>query len=232
MAKRLEGRTAFVTGSSRGVGQQIALGLAAEGCDIILHGTKESNCDHTRNLLEQYEVNVIAVGGDLGSQEAVDALVAKVKSLDCPIDVLYNNAAIMESYNADFLDFSWDTWRRTMEINVFALYQMCGAFIPGMIERGYGRIVNLTSGIAHTPELAPYSSSKWAVRKLTEDLAYKCSGTNVKINALDPGWLRTDMGSMDAPNPVEAVLPGALVPVLLDKSGEEGKVFEALNYRT
>ncbi|MGB0850821.1 MAG: SDR family NAD(P)-dependent oxidoreductase [Bacteroidia bacterium] len=162
MGKSLEGRTALVTGSSRGVGQQIALGLAAEGCNIIVHGTKVSNCIQTKSLLESYDVEVKVVGGDLSSESSVKELIESVTSLNLPIDILYNNAAVMEDYNSDFLNFSWDTWRRTMEINVFALYQMCGAFIPQMVEREYGRIVNLTSGIAQTPELAPYSSSKWA----------------------------------------------------------------------
>jgi len=117
---------------------------------------------------------------------------------------------------------------RTIKANVFAMATLCGALIPQIAERGFGRVVNLSSAITQTPQLAPYSASKWAVLKLTNDLASHYAYTNVKINALDPGWLRTDMGSQEAPNPVESVLPGALKPVLIDADGMSGEEFKAL----
>ena len=227
---RLKGKTALITGSSRGVGQQIALGLAAEGCDIMIHARNESNCKGTLSLLKEYHVKTYVVSGLLNSEESVEQLITDVKSLGVSVDILYNNAGVMEDYSTEYLSFSWDVWSATMQINVYALHQLCGAFLPDMLARGYGRIVNLTSGIANTPELTPYSASKWAVRKITEDLASKFINTNVKISALDPGWLRTDMGSQEAPNPVGAVLPGALIPIFLDKEEVGGEVYKALDY--
>jgi NAD(P)-dependent dehydrogenase (short-subunit alcohol dehydrogenase family) len=100
-----------------------------------------------------------------------------------------------------------------------------------MVENGFGRVINLSSGIKDVPELAPYGATKWAVNKLTEDLAAKLVGTGVRINTLDPGWLRTDLGGQHADHPVEAVLPGALAPALIDNDGPLGIQFSAINHQ-
>jgi NAD(P)-dependent dehydrogenase (short-subunit alcohol dehydrogenase family) len=100
-----------------------------------------------------------------------------------------------------------------------------------MKRRGYGRIVNVTSGIKDTPNLAPYGVSKAAVDKYTSDLAAELKDSNVLVNRLDPGWLKTDLGGPDAMYPVEDVLPGALVPALLDDNGPSGELFAAQDYR-
>jgi|TARA_B110000902_G_scaffold139534_1_gene161227 NAD(P)-dependent dehydrogenase (short-subunit alcohol dehydrogenase family) len=226
----IQGKNALVTGSSRGVGQQIAIGLAQQGCNIVLHARTKESCVFTQELLKAYNVDVYVVCGELSEEASVLEVVAQVSALSIDIDVLYNNAGMMSAYESNIWNHSWEAWMTSMKTNVFSMYTLCSAFVPLMAERGFGRVVNLISGIHKTPELAPYSASKWAVIKLTEDLAAKYAGTNVKINALDPGWLRTDMGSQEAPNPVEAVLPGALVPALLDHDGANGEAFEALAY--
>lgn len=224
----ITGRNALVTGSSRGVGQQIAIGLASKGCNVILHSRTKNGCANTKALLMEYDVLVYSVYGELSQEKSVNQVIDQVKALKVDIDIIYNNAGMMVPYQDDIWNHNWESWMTSMKTNVFSLYTICGAFVPAMAERGFGRVVNLISGINETPELAPYGASKWAVIKLTEDLASKYANTNVKINALDPGWLRTDMGSQDAPNPVEAVLPGALVPVLLDEDGVSGEAFRAL----
>ncbi|HTX91430.1 MAG TPA: SDR family NAD(P)-dependent oxidoreductase, partial [Anaerolineales bacterium] len=98
-------------------------------------------------------------------------------------------------------------------------------------ERSYGRIVNLTSGIRDVPNLAPYSVSKAAVDKYSCDLAAELRGSNVLVNFLDPGWLRTDLGGPNGEHEVETVLPGALVPALLDDNGPSGRFYSAQDYR-
>jgi len=100
-----------------------------------------------------------------------------------------------------------------------------------MRERGWGRVVNLTSRIDKTPQLAAYGASKWAVDKFTDDLAAELKGTGVLVSSLDPGWLRTDMGGAQAPNDPAAVLPGALVPVLLPDDAPGGQFFRAQEHR-
>jgi NAD(P)-dependent dehydrogenase (short-subunit alcohol dehydrogenase family) len=225
----LKGKNAFITGSSRGIGQQIALGLASLGCNIIVHGRTLQSCSKTIDLLKEFDVKIYPVFGELSTEADVNLLIEQVKQLNVRVDVLYNNAAIMTSYHKDFWKHSWDEWMQTFRVNVFAMYSLCGAFIPPMIENGFGRVVNLSSGIKDQPELAPYGASKWAVNKLTEDIAAKLENTGVRINTLDPGWLRTDLGGPNAEHPVEAVLPGALAPVLIDDNGPNGQLFSAIN---
>jgi 3-oxoacyl-[acyl-carrier protein] reductase len=224
----ISGKNALITGSSRGVGQQIAMGLAAKGCNIILHARTAASCHKTIEMLKTYPISVYVVFGELSDETSVHQVIDQVNALGVEVDIVYNNAAIMTSHQSDIWQHSWEDWMQTMKTNVFATYTICAAFVPKMAERGYGRVVNLSSGITKTPELAPYSASKWAVIKLTEDLAAHYEDTNVRINCLDPGWLRTDMGSQNAPNAVEAVLPGALVPALLENDGANGKAFSAL----
>lgn len=228
---KLEGKNALITGSSRGIGQQIAMGLAKLGCNVIVHGRSMNSCTETLELLRKYPVETYSVYGELSDQAQVKYLVKQVQGLGINIDILYNNAAIMSPYREDFWGHTWDDWTQSFKVNVMAMYSLCVAFIPGMIERGFGRVINLTSGIMDQPELAPYGASKWAVNKLTDDLSVKLKDTGVRINTLDPGWLRTDLGGENAEHPVEAVLPGALAPALVEDDGPNGTFFSAIDHK-
>lgn len=226
----LKGKNALVTGSSRGVGQQTAIGLATLGCNTIVHGRKKENCDETLEILKNYSVKTYAVYGELSDENQVNELIKQVKELNIPVDILYNNAGWMVDYHKDIWTHSWDEWMKSMKINVFAMYSLCAAFMPGMTERGFGRVVNLSSGIKDKPEQAPYGASKWAVNKLTDDLASTLSNTGVRINYIDPGWIRTDMGGEDAEHDPEDVLPGILAPALVDDDGPNGQFFVAVDH--
>lgn len=227
---KLNGKTALITGSSRGVGQQIATGLARLGCNIILHGRTKESCEKTLKLLDEFDVQKYVVFGELSKQENINSIAEQVNEFNCQVDILYNNAALMTTFHENIWEHSWDEWMETFKVNVFAMYSLCGVFIPGMVERGFGRVINLTSGIKHMPELAPYGVSKGAVDKLTDDLSVKLKDTGVRINTLDPGWLKTDMGGENAEHPVEAVLPGALAPALIDDDGPNGEFFSAIDH--
>lgn len=224
----LKDKNALVTGSSRGIGQQIVEGLAKLGCNVIVHGRTKESCSNTLKILEKYSVKTYCVYAELSDETQVNNLIKQVHDLNIRVDILYNNAAIMTPYKKDFWNHNWDDWMNTMKVNVFAMYSLCSSFIPSMIENGFGRVINLSSGIKDQPELAPYGASKWAVNKLTEDIAVKLVGTGVRINTLDPGWLRTDLGGEYAEHPVEAVLPGALAPALIDDDGPNGELFSAI----
>lgn len=225
----LAGRWALVTGSSRGIGQQIALGLAEHKCNVIVHGRRLGNAEATRALLDPVGVGTLAVAGDLATEAGVTAVVAGIADGPGYVDILYNNAAIQNPWK-EIWDISMQEWLVAFQINLFAMIQLCNAFAPQMKARGYGRIINLTSGIRDTPQLAPYSVSKAAVDKYTQDLAAELRGTNVLVNTLDPGWLKTDMGGENAPGTVESVLPGALVPALLPDYGPSGRFYAAQDF--
>ena len=227
----LKGKNAFVTGSSRGIGQQLVQGLAKLGCNIIVHGRTKESCSKTLDLLKEYEVSVYSVYGELSEESQVNLLINQVKDLNISIDILYNNAALMTPYYDNIWDHSWEEWMLSFKVNVFAIYSLCAAFIPSMIENGFGRVVNMTSGIKDKPELAPYGATKAAIDKLSEDISVKLEGTGVRINTVDPGWLQTDMGGKEAEHAVEAVLPGALAPIIIEDDGPNGQFFSAIDHK-
>ena len=228
--KLLQGKWALVTGSSRGIGQQIATGLAERKCNLVVHGRKPENTARTVELLGSYGVQVHIVSGELSSKEGIQGVIDGVRSGPGHVDILYNNAGVMCAWKP-----IWEVTREEMldifQINLFAMIALCNAFGPEMKRRGYGRIINLSSGIKDTPQLTAYGISKAAVDKYTRDLAFELHGSNVLVNYLDPGWLQTDLGGEHATYPVEDVLPGALVPALLEDYGPSGQLFAAQDYR-
>ena len=225
----LKNRWALITGSSRGIGQQIALGLAQNHCNLILHARKVENLTETLRLLEGVAVEIHTVAGDVGTEDGRLALLQGIKNGPGRVDVLYNNAAIMSPWK-ELWEISEEDWQQTFAINLFGMIELCRALVPGMVERNFGRIINLSSGIKDIPQRAHYSVSKAAVDKYTSDLAAELKGTNVLANGLDPAWLKTDLGGPNADFAVETVLPGALVPALLNDDGPSGQIFAAQDY--
>lgn len=135
----------------------------------------------------------------------------------------------MTSYRSDPWQTTAEDYRTGFEINVISLARICNRLVPLMIKQKWGRVVNLTSGIADQPQLTAYAVSKAAVDKYVRDFAPFLSGSGVMMNLLDPGWLRTDLGGPNAPGDPASVIPGALVPALLD-DGVSGRFFRAQDY--
>ena len=228
--KLLEGKWALVTGSSRGIGQQIATGLAERKCNLVVHGRSPENTARTVELLKSCDTQVHIVSGELSSREGIQSVIDGVRSGPGHVDILYNNAAVMSEWKPIW-EVSSKEWLDVFQVNLLAMIALCNAFAPEMKRRGFGRIINLSSGIKDTPHLSPYGVSKAAVDKYTLDLATELKGSNVLVNYLDPGWLKTDLGGENAMYPVEDVLPGALVPALLEDNGPSGQFFAAQDYR-
>lgn len=228
--KLLRGKWALVTGSSRGIGQQIAKGLAERNCNVVVHGRKPENTARTLELLKSSGVQVHSVSGELSHREGIQSVIDGVRSGPGYVDILYNNAGVMSAWKPIW-EVTAAEWLAIFQVNLLAVIALCNAFGPEMKRRGYGRIINVTSGIRDTPNLAPYGVSKAAVDKYSRDLAVELKGSNVLVNYLDPGWLQTDLGGENASYPVEDVLPGALVPALLDDNGPSGRLFAAQDYR-
>lgn len=228
--KTLNGKWALVTGSSRGIGRAIVVALAERGCNMVLHAR---TLDHLSTINEQIKklgIQTHCVAGELATQTGIEAVIAGVTSGPGYVDILYNNAAITNTSKSVF-EFSPQEWLQTFQVNLFAMAQLCAAFGPGMRQRGYGRIVNVTSGIKDQPNLAPYSASKAAVDKYTQDLAVEFKGSNVLVNHIDPGWIKTNLGGPDAWEEVSTVIPGMLVPVLLDNNGSSGRFYAAQDFK-
>ena len=206
---------ALVTGSSRGIGREIARGLAAKGCNLVLHSRLR---DHTASLAGDLgkAVKVAVVEAELSVEADVDRLIRETQEASGGIDVLYNNAAIMTPFRQDYAMVTSDDYRRSFEVNVIAPMRITHGLLPRMLERRFGRIVQVTSGIRDQPELMAYAASKAALDKFVRDTVIRLRDTGVTMNLLDPGWLRTDLGGPNAPNAVESVMPGALIPALVE----------------
>lgn len=226
----IRNRWALVTGSSRGVGSRVARALADKGCKIVLHSR---SLEGTRDLLAELRSSgreAHSVAADLGSVPDITRLIEEVKEITGDhLDILYNNAAIMTKYRPIF-EPTIEEYRMSFMVNAIAPAKLCDAFLPGMIARDWGRVVNVTSGIADQPQLMPYSCSKAALDRYVRDMVTTLQGTNVLINLMDPGWLRTDLGGPQAPNDPDTVIPGALVPVLIEKEKGSGTLYRAQDY--
>jgi 3-oxoacyl-[acyl-carrier protein] reductase len=167
-------------------------------------------------------VTAHALAAELSDQRQVVRLARQALRISGGIDILYNNAAIQQPWREDMFETDLEEYRQSFQVNTIAPITLCNMTLPGMIERRFGRVVNVTSGIAAMPQLMPYAASKAALDKYVYDMAPHLAGTGVTMNLLDPGWLRTDLGGPEAPNAVESVLPGAMVP--------SGKWFSAQDY--
>jgi NAD(P)-dependent dehydrogenase (short-subunit alcohol dehydrogenase family) len=226
----ISGKWVLLTGASRGVGRQVAGALADQGCRLILHSRKQ---EHTSELVAQLQdrgLTVHSLEAELSDQAQVLALGREALRISGGIDIMFNNAAMMAPYHDDIFATEAAEYDLSFRVNTLAPITLCNLMLPGMIERRFGRIVNVTSGIKDQPQLMAYAASKAALDKYVYDMAPHLEGTGVTMNLLDPGWLRTDLGGDQAPNAVESVLPGAMVPVLLE-DGTCGKWFSAQDYR-
>ncbi len=226
----IRGKWALVTGASRGVGALVAYALAEKGANLILHSRSLS---HTRELRERIlglGLRAESLEADLADPEAAIEMAKEAERLSGGLGIVYNNAAVMAAYRPE-LESPIEDYLLSFKANVISPIKICDVALPAMRARGFGRIVNLTSGIANQPELTPYAVSKAALDKYVKDMAVKLEGSDVLMNLLDPGWLRTDLGGPQAPNAPESVLPGALVPALLDKGAGSGKLYRAQEHR-
>ena len=220
MTVKIEGKWALVTGASRGVGQQIALGLAKKGVNLVLHSSDVNNQSETKKLLKGCTVKIESVSSNLEDPASIQLALVQAEKLSGGIDILYNNAAIMTPF-LDLFETPIEDYHKSFQVNVYAVIQACNYFAPKMQARGFGRIINTTSGIKDTPSLDAYSISKAALDKYTRDLAVQLANTGVLANLFDPGWCRTDLGGDQAWNDVSSVIPGALLPAMIGKTGDE-----------
>ena len=197
-------RTAVVTGGNRGIGFEVCRELAVGGRRVILTARDPEAGEKAAEALRREGLDVRFEEMDVASDRSVAAGADRLAKARMKIDVLVNNAAIYPSEN--LLDRASDVLRTTMEIDFFGASRTCRAFVPGMLARGYGRIVNVSSGSGSFAEGLPgppaYSVAKAALNAFTVKLAQELSG-DVKVNSVCPGWVRTRMGGRNATRSVE-----------------------------
>lgn len=217
----VKGRWAFITGASRGIGYLTALFMAEQGCNLILHGRTKEHCEKVLREVKKLGVEAYAVGAELADLDAVDRMLKEIDALGVRVDIVLNNAGLQIAYRNEYFNTPVSDYTESFKINTIAPAMICYHFMPKMIEYGFGRILNTTSGIRLEPQQAGYSASKAALDKITIDLGSTVEGTDVMINLTDPGWCRTDLGGPHAPNAPESAIPGIVVGAFVEdkKSG-------------
>jgi 3-oxoacyl-[acyl-carrier protein] reductase len=217
----VKGKWALITGASRGIGYLTAIFMAQHGCNLVLHSRSLAHSAKVLQEVKALGVEAYAVQADLANHAEVLAMLDEIEARGTAVDIVLNNAAVQVGYRSDYWKTPVEDFDLSFRINFTAVTTICYRLMPKMIARGFGRVVNTTSGIRNEPEQAGYSASKAALDKFTRDLGSKLEGSDVLINLTDPGWCRTDLGGPQAPNAPESSLPGVVVGVFVDdrKSG-------------
>ena len=217
----VKGKWALITGASRGIGYLTARMMAEKGANLILHGRTAEHCERVLEEVRALGVEAYAVGAELSDLGQVQSMLDEIDAKGTLVDIVLNNAGMQIAYRTEYFKTPVEDYTESFKINTIAPAMICYHFMPKMIARGFGRIVNTTSGIALEPEQAGYSAIKAALDKITIDLGSKVEGTDVMINLTDPGWCRTDLGGPHAPNAPESAIPGIAVGAFVDdkKSG-------------
>ncbi|MCY8231232.1 3-ketoacyl-ACP reductase [Priestia endophytica] len=189
----LKGKTAIITGGGRGIGRSTAIALAKEGVNIGLIGRSIENLEKVSAELAEYDIKVSAATADVVELEAVEHAVEHIKSDLGAIDILVNNAGI--SKFGGFLDLDPQEWENIIRVNLMGVYNVTRAVLPEMIERKSGDIVNIasTAGQKGAPATSAYSASKFGVLGLTESLMLEVRKHNIRVTALTPSTVATDM---------------------------------------
>lgn len=226
----VKGKWALVTGASRGLGYLSAIFMAKRGCNLILHSRTKEGCKKVLDEVLACGVEAYVVAAELSDLIQVEAMLKEIDEKGTEVDIVLNNAGLQVAYRADYLATPMSDYDISFKVNTMAPMMICYHFIPQMVERGFGRIVNTSSGINLDPQQAGYSASKAALDKVTRDLGSKYEGTNVMINLADPGWCRTDLGGPAAPNSPESALPGIIVGAFVDDK-KSGRWFAAAEFQ-
>lgn len=222
----VKGRWALITGASRGIGYQAALFMAQQGCNLVLHSRQEEHCQKVLNEVLEFGVEAYIVTAELSDFSEIEKMLTYIDEKGTQIDIVLNNAGVQVAYRNEYLKTPMSDYELSFKINTMAPMMICYHYLPKMAERGFGRIVNTTSGITLDPQQAGYSASKAALDKVTVDLGSKYEGTNVMISLTDPGWCRTDLGGESAPNAPESAIPGVVVGAFVDDR-KSGRCFSA-----
>jgi NAD(P)-dependent dehydrogenase (short-subunit alcohol dehydrogenase family) len=218
MSGKLGGRTALITGASKGLGKAMAIALAEEGARVGL-------VSRDRTLLNAVAAdigaNAVVFQTDVTSEEQVRKLETDVKNAFGRVDILINNAGI--NCRKNITDFTLEEWRSVMDTNVTAAFLMCRSFIPLMRGTGYGRIINMSSIMSWVslPQRAAYSASKSALLGMTRAVALELAAEGITCNGISPGPFATEMNKPLLENPEANAQFLANIPL-----GRWGKVEE------
>ena len=193
---RLDGKVAVVTGGNRGLGHAFARALCEAGARVVIAARDQARSEHVAS-----ELGATAVATDVTDSASVSAMLDTVTAELGPVDVLVNNAGVC--FHGPALDVPEAQWRAVWDVNVDGLWHCCRIVGGQMVGRGSGVIVNigsLSALVVNRPQMQPaYNASKAAVHQLTKSLAAEWAPFGVRVNALAPGYVKTEMAPVDLP---------------------------------
>jgi len=223
-------KIAIVTGGNRGLGLEIAKQLMKSELFVAVGARDTAKCEAAMQALKPLGPNAVAYPLDVNDTHSVRRFVEEVDRQHGAPSVLVNNAGVYpEATDATVVDSPTSIWRETFETNLFGAVRMCREVVPLMRKLRYGRIVNISSGLGQMQKMAEgspaYRVSKAALNALTRTLAAEVAGSGILVNAMSPGWVRTDMGGEGAPRSVEEGADTAVWLYLLPSNGPTGQFF-------
>lgn len=223
-------KVAVVTGANRGIGQEICRELAQQGIHVVLTSRDAAKGKAASDKLVAQGLPVEFHPLDVTNASSIDALAAFLREKFEGVDILVNNAGVLlDPRGSRLLDSKIEIYRDTFETNVLGPLQLTQALLPLMKKRSYGRIVNVSSGQGQLSEMSSgtpaYRISKTALNALTRIVAAETRATNILVNSMCPGWVRTDMGGPNASRTVEEGADTAVWLATLPDGGPTGGFF-------
>lgn len=189
----LKNKVALITGSSRGIGYTLAKGLAQTGCKVIINGTKNERVNNVANEFKEKGLNAFAAPFDVTDENQITEKIKQVTGETGPIDILLNNAGIQ--IRSTLEDFEKVDWQKILDINLSGAFLTAKAVIKSMIARKEGKIINICSIQSELarPTIAPYAASKGGLKMLTQGMATDWGKYNIQVNAIAPGYFKTEL---------------------------------------
>jgi NAD(P)-dependent dehydrogenase (short-subunit alcohol dehydrogenase family) len=198
----LEGKTALVTGASRGIGKAIALGYAELGADVAVLARGTTALEELADKIEGFGRRALVLTCDVNVEDQIRESVATALREFGQLDVVVNNAGGFD-HVGPFLELGAADWQQVLRVNLDSVIQFCRAAGPHLVKRGTGSVINMSSiaGLAGVPMLSTYAVAKAGILSLTRTLAAEWAGSGVRVNTLTPGWTSTELTRNFAGNP-------------------------------
>jgi len=228
MAQSLKGKVALITGAGKGIGRSTAIELAKEGVNIGLIARTESDLKAVASELEAFDVQVAYATADVSSMEEVNAAVEHLHTKLGATDILINNAGIGKF--GSFLELDPADWKQIIDVNLMGVYYVTRAVLPQLIEKNGGDIINIssTAGQKGAPVTSAYSASKFGVLGLTESLALEVRKHNIRVTALTPSTVATELAykeNLTDGNPDKVMQPEDLAEIMVAQLKLHPRIF-------
>ncbi|RKL65677.1 3-ketoacyl-ACP reductase [Salipaludibacillus neizhouensis] len=228
MSQSLKGKTALITGAGKGIGKATAIALANEGVNVGLFARTEEDLKNVALEIKKTGVKVAYATVDVSSLEKVEAAVDHVTDELGPFDILINNAGTAKF--GGFLDLTPEEWKNIIDVNLMGVYYVTRAVLPQLIEKNGGDIINIssTAGQKGAPVTSAYSASKFGLLGLTESLAMEVRKKNIRVSALTPSTVATDLAmreNLTDGNPEKVMQPEDLAEYIISQLKLHPRVF-------